>query len=61
MLLCEFEGIKDEDKAATTIYFDSKSAIAMGANYKDTKHTRHIMRHFHYVRQNIAANRFASS
>jgi hypothetical protein len=61
MLLCEFEGIKDEEKAATTIYFDSKSAIAMGANYKDTKHTRHIMRRYHYVRQNIAANRFTSS
>jgi hypothetical protein len=43
MLLCEFEGIKEEDKAPTNIYFDSKSAIAMGANYKDTKHTRHIM------------------
>jgi hypothetical protein len=42
MLLCEFEGIKDEEKQAkpaTTIYFDSKSAIAMGVNYKDTKHT----------------------
>ncbi|MFN9981209.1 MAG: Ty1/Copia family ribonuclease HI, partial [bacterium] len=36
MLLCEFEGIKEEDKAPTNIYFDSKSAIAMGANYKDT-------------------------
>jgi len=58
MLLCEFEGVRDEDTPATTIYFDSKSAIAIGANYKDTKHTRHIMRRYHYVRQNIAANRF---
>jgi len=61
MLLCEFEGIKDEEKAATTIYFDSKSTIAMGAKYKDIKHTRHIMRRYHYVRQNTAANRFTSS
>jgi len=60
MLLCEFEGITDEDMAATTIYFDSKSAIAMGADYKDTKHMRHIMRRFHYVRENIASNHFTS-
>jgi len=60
MLLCEFEGIHDEDKPPTSMYFDSKSAIAMGVNYKDTKHTRHIMRHYHYVRENIAANHFSS-
>jgi hypothetical protein len=60
MLLCEFEGIRDEDKPPTSMYFDSKSAIAMGVNYKDTKHTRHIMRRYHYVRENIAANRFSS-
>jgi len=58
MLLCELEGIQDEDMGTTSIYFDSKSAVAMGINYKDTKHTRHIMRRYHYVRQNIAANRF---
>jgi hypothetical protein len=51
------ENISEENMAATTIYFDSKSAIAMGANYKDTKHTRHIMRRYHYVRENIAAKR----
>jgi hypothetical protein len=58
MLLCELEGTHDETMEATSIYFDSKSAIAMGINYKDTKHTRHIMRRYHYVRENIAANRF---
>ncbi len=30
----------------------------MGANFKDTKHTRHIMRRYHYVREIIASNRF---
>jgi len=60
MLLCEFEGTCDEDTPPTSIYFDSKSAIAMGENYKDTKHTRHIMRRYHYVRENIAAHRFSS-
>jgi hypothetical protein len=49
MLLCEFEGVRDEDTPATSMYFDSKSAIAMGVNYKDTKHTRHILRRYHYV------------
>jgi hypothetical protein len=61
MLLCELDGTKDEDTPPTSIYFDSKSAIAIGANYRDTKHTRHIMRRFHYVRENIAANRFTSN
>ena len=59
MLLCEFEGIGESSMQPTPIYFDSKSAIAMGSNYKDTKHTRHIMRRYHYVRENIASNRFS--
>jgi hypothetical protein len=45
---------------ATNVYFDSKSAIAMGSSYRDTKHTRHIMRRYHYVREGIASNRFAA-
>jgi hypothetical protein len=45
----ELEGVRDEDTPATSMYFDSKSAIAIGVNYKDTKHTRHIMRRYHYV------------
>jgi len=61
MLLCEFNGTQDECTPPTSIYFDSKSAIAMGANYRDTKHTRHIMRRYHYVHENIAANRFTSN
>ncbi len=48
----------DVDMAPTTMFFDSKSAIAMGSSYKDTKHTRHIMRRYHYVRNEIIANRF---
>ena len=36
MLLCKFEGIRDEEKPATSMYFDSKSVIAMGVNYKNT-------------------------
>jgi hypothetical protein len=54
MLLCEFEGIEETSMEATPIYFDSKSAIAMGNSHKDTKHTRHTMRRYHYVREDIA-------
>jgi hypothetical protein len=42
----------------TTMFFDSKSAIAMGSSYRDTKHTRHIMRHYHYVRNEVVAKHF---
>jgi hypothetical protein len=43
MLICEFEGIAESSMKDTPIYFDSKSAIAMGNSYKDNKHTCHIM------------------
>ncbi len=59
MLLCEMEGITESEMEATNVYFDSKSAIAMDSSYRDTKHTRHIMRRYHYVREGIASNRFA--
>jgi hypothetical protein len=58
MLLCELEMVEETQQQPTPIYFDSKSAIAMGNSYKDTKHTRHIMRRYHYVRECIASNRF---
>ncbi len=60
MLLCEMEGINEANMKATNVYFDSKSAIAMGNSYRDTKHTRHIMRRYHYVREGIASNRFTA-
>jgi hypothetical protein len=58
MLLAELEGSEESKMAPTNIYFDSKSAIAMGESYKGTKHTRHIMQRYHYVRERIAANQF---
>jgi hypothetical protein len=59
MLLCEMEGISGSDMKATYVYFDSKSAIAMGNSYHVTKHTRHIMRRYPYVREGILLNRSA--
>jgi hypothetical protein len=58
MLLCELEGIEESNLKASGIYFDSKSAIAMGSSYKDTKHTCHIMRCDHYVHEGITSNQF---
>ena len=58
MLLCELEGIDESSMEPTTMFFDSKSAIAMGNSYRDTKHTRHIMRRYHHVRNEIVAKRF---
>ena len=37
-------------KKAPFIVLDSKSAICMAKNGKDTKHTRHIARIMHFVR-----------
>jgi hypothetical protein len=33
----------------------------MGSSYKDTKHTGHNMRRYHYVRNEITANHFIMS
>jgi hypothetical protein len=60
MLLCELENVSEETMEPVTIYFDSKSMIAMGLNYKDTKHILHIMHQYHYVRENISAKQCAS-
>jgi hypothetical protein len=59
MLLCGLEGLEETSMPPTTMFFDSKSAMAMGNSYQDTKHTRHIMRRYHYLRNEIVANRFA--
>ena len=44
---------KDQDivpEEAPLIVFDSKSAMCMAKNGKDTKHTRHTARKMHFVR-----------
>jgi hypothetical protein len=58
MLLAELEGTNDESLSPTNIYFDSRSAIAMGRNFRDTKHTRHIHCRYHYVREGVKSQRF---
>jgi hypothetical protein len=58
MLLAKWENTTDETLAPTNIYFDSRSAIAMESNFRDTKHTHHILRRYHYVREGIKSKRF---
>jgi hypothetical protein len=59
MLLAELVGTSDESLEPTNIYFDSRSAMAMGSNFRDTKHTRHILRRYHYVREGVQSKRFS--
>jgi hypothetical protein len=59
MFLAELEGIEESKLPPTAMFFDSKSAIAMGESYKETKHTRHIIRRYHYVHDGISSNRFS--
>ena len=52
MLIHEFLN-KDPDifpEEAILMVLDSKSAMCMAKNGKDTKHTRHISRIIHFVR-----------
>ena len=52
MLIHEFLN-EDPDmvpKEAPLIVLDSKNAMCMAKNGKDTKHTRHIARRIHFVR-----------
>ena len=52
MLIHEFLN-KDPDivpEEAPLIFLDGKSAMCMDKNGKDTKHTRHISRRMHFVR-----------
>jgi len=53
MMLDELEGIKEPSSSPVPILLDNRSTIDVGASYKDTKHTRHIMRKYHYVREGV--------
>ena len=44
------EDIDMVPKEAPLIVLDSKSSMCMAKNGKDTKHTRHIARRMHFVR-----------
>ena len=59
MLLNELDRMEvDSNPSPIPILLDSKSAIAMSKSFKDTKHTRHIARRYHYVREGEIEGRF---
>ena len=52
MLYNEFRLLDpDDNHFPVTILLDSQSAQAMGSSFRDSKHTRHITRRWHYVRE----------
>ena len=56
MFLDEFEGHLNVDNMKAdpvAALLDNRSAIDIGAWHKDMKHARHIMHHYHYVREDI--------
>jgi hypothetical protein len=59
MLLCEMENTDESKIPPTTIFFDSKRAIAMGQSNRDTKHTSHILSRYHDVHDCISSSHFS--
>jgi len=49
-LMLEARGLDPDTKYAVPLLIDNTAAIAIGSNFRDTQHTRHILRRFHYVR-----------
>jgi hypothetical protein len=47
---------EDNERKNIPLILDSNSVIAIGSSFKDTKHTRHIMQWFHFVRSMIDKN-----
>jgi hypothetical protein len=43
----------DAERTGIPLILDSSSAISIGTSFRDTKHTRHIMRRYHFVRSMI--------
>jgi hypothetical protein len=45
-----------KNKKRIKIFIDNNSAVDMGANFKDTQRTRHMMRRYHYVMKGVESN-----
>jgi hypothetical protein len=57
MVLNNLESLdENSERKNIPLILDSSSAIAIGTSFKDTKHTRHIMRRYHFVRSMIDKN-----
>jgi len=53
----ELENQPVDATSNTNLYLDNISAIAMGRSFRDTKHTRHILRRYHFVRTAVENKR----
>ena len=50
VLVQEVREVDPDTTMTVPLLIDNQSTIAMGASFRNSKHTRHIMRCFHYVR-----------
>ena len=48
-----------KSKKPIQIFIDNRSAVDMGASFRDTQRTRHMMRRYHYVREGVESNQHA--
>jgi hypothetical protein len=48
-----------KSKKPIQIFIENRSAVDMGASFKDTQRTRHMMRRYHYVREGVESNQHA--
>jgi hypothetical protein len=49
MLVQELRGNDPDLPLRVPILLDSRSAISMGDSFRNTKHTRHLLRRYHYT------------
>jgi hypothetical protein len=45
-----------KSKKPIQIFIDNRVAVDMGASFKDTQRTRHVMRRYHYMREGVESN-----
>jgi hypothetical protein len=57
MLYNELQGCDPDMPLHIPLLLDNTASIAMGDSFKDSKHTRHILRRYHYVRWMSSENR----
>jgi hypothetical protein len=57
MLVQELRDNDPDRPLAVPIMIDNRAAISMGQSFRDTRHTRHILRRFHYVRWMVGQHR----
>jgi hypothetical protein len=53
-LVAEMHGLSTEEPWAVPLLLDNTAAISIGNSFRDTAHNRHILRRYHYVRQQVS-------